>query len=244
MPMAAEKGLKGVYVGCCEQLGCRPKPLVMALLPECPRELRELELRDHIVGVVGVIPVLAAVKKAPELTYLGLSGNGLDNSSIEALVTAIGSHTALRCIDLSHNRISEAGGRVLKEFLSNHTTLTALNLSETLVSPAMQRSLSRLLTVNADRLARGEELHAQLLKFPNQTREGRNRLLRPQQQSQMPQQQQAIVAQLPALPQTSAPSESGSVSPEGDGNLEIPGKHASSYSAAAGAEGTGDARTG
>eukprot|EP01062_Namystynia_karyoxenos_P062381 TRINITY_DN55276_c0_g1_i1.p1 TRINITY_DN55276_c0_g1~~TRINITY_DN55276_c0_g1_i1.p1 ORF type:complete len:328 (+),score=134.06 TRINITY_DN55276_c0_g1_i1:91-984(+) len=143
--------LRAVYEESCSLHGCRVNTDFAERLPDEPVAactVSSIDLSLNFVGRVGLRPVLAVARCAPELRHLSLGGNFLDNSAAAEVCAAVDGMPSLRALDLSCNPISQAAGKLLSCLLRNNANICSVNVEGTLISPALKAALQRKAAAN------------------------------------------------------------------------------------------------
>merc|ERR1719235_2095679 len=91
--------------------------------------LKEVDLRQLLIGDSGALPLAAVLPVSPSLVAVRLWHNNLGDSAATAFAAAIGQPTSLQVLDLSHNLITDTGlGAFARTFRSEASELRELYL--------------------------------------------------------------------------------------------------------------------
>ena len=83
---------QGVYMVGCRTLGCRRNTQLMRMLSRRADgwgQLTEIDLNSNLLGKLGIQPVLGVIARAGSLLRLCLANNGLDDTSVAALLAGV-----------------------------------------------------------------------------------------------------------------------------------------------------------
>lgn len=91
--------------------------------------LKEVDLRQLLLGDQGALPFAAVLPACPSLVALRLAHNNLGDSAASAFAAAIGQAKSLQVLDLSHNLITDTGlGAFVSAFRAEASELRELYL--------------------------------------------------------------------------------------------------------------------
>jgi len=90
-----------------------------------------------------------ALESTETLTYLNLSGNGLDDDKARMVLSGMVDNISITHLDLSQNKIADRGVRALAKLLDTDSVISILNLRDNLIHAEGGRALARSIKSSA-----------------------------------------------------------------------------------------------
>lgn len=156
----------GVYVAACEQERVKANSGILSWFSGSDRCICMQEggsFKNLLLGNRGILSVLPLLQCMKALKHLSLTGNGLRDAGIRAVVSTLSGEESLPqlCVlDLSHNPLSLASADQIEPVLDSRERLLLLGLTGTsLTGGQKQRLMSKALT-NFENSAPDEALEA------------------------------------------------------------------------------------
>lgn len=143
--------IRDVYVKKCAESGIHPNSGLIEMLPDkpgVPFPEEALDVSSNYLGDKGVVPLLAAVEKMPNLRALVLSENGLRNKGMEAICAVAMKHPGLEYLDVSDNYISEGAAQSLEKLLRGNPRIVEVVFENSKIDVEWRVKLKDLIAVN------------------------------------------------------------------------------------------------
>eukprot|EP01065_Artemidia_motanka_P032869 TRINITY_DN39849_c0_g1_i1.p1 TRINITY_DN39849_c0_g1~~TRINITY_DN39849_c0_g1_i1.p1 ORF type:complete len:390 (+),score=174.32 TRINITY_DN39849_c0_g1_i1:44-1171(+) len=119
---------------------------VLRKLAEIGMEAEEVDMSQHLLGNVGVVPLLVTLRAMPRLRYINISRNDIRVEAVQSLRDLAAYCPTLTSIDLHYNRFlcASAGRELLTMVKERHPQLKHLGLAGTSLPEHYIKSIARL----------------------------------------------------------------------------------------------------
>jgi hypothetical protein len=142
------KNQKEKYLAACNKLGIRPNTTLLRKLKNdtlCVNGV--IDMSHDFLGDIGTCALIKLLSQI-ECTKLILRKNGIRNSAIKQLVSALQKHPNLKELDLSENDISLVGAVDLLSLLRANRNIVALTVKGTRIDETNARRIEEQVNKN------------------------------------------------------------------------------------------------